>query len=75
MADYAEYFWLDQQGELVKASYVSEHYEGMIVARKHNGYFSFNRFFDESPYWDPINMNCAEVKKLKAHLLLEGINL
>ncbi len=78
MTAFAEYFWFDQQGKFVKASHVSNHYEDMIVAIKKQDKLHFCRYISETPYWVPIQvteLDCAEVKELKAHLLLEGINL
>ena len=78
MTAFAEYFWLDQQGRFVKAFHVSDHYEDMIVAFKKQDKLYFNRYLSVSPYWADIDiteLDCAEVKELKAHLLLEGINL
>ena len=78
MVVFVEYFWLDQQGKFVKASHVSNHYEDMIVAIKKQDELWFNRYLSVSPYWADIDiteLDCSEVKELKAHLLLEGINL
>lgn len=77
MTDNAEYFWLNQQGKFVKSFQVADHYHDMIVACKKQEIL-FYRYLLVSPYWAAIDiteMDCAEVKELKAHLLLEGINL